>query len=93
MKILRTGKQGKHFRYIDIVKFLGQDDVNGRRQLIPITEGELKGEDLNGNPIHGVCLPGGVDSQVIRPNGICELSARYGAPVILLYNRGQGLIG
>jgi len=23
-------------------------------------------------------MPGGIDSQVIRPNGVCELSARYG---------------
>ena len=52
---------------------IGQDNIVGRRQLIPIISGELKGEN-----IRGVVLPGGVDSQVIRPNGICELSARYG---------------
>ena len=46
--------------------------------MIPITGGELKGTDLQGNPIHGRILPGGVDSQVIRPDGKCELSARYG---------------
>lgn len=57
---------------------VGQDVVNGRRQLIPITEGELTGIDIHGNPIHGIVLPGGVDSQVIRPDGKCELSARYG---------------
>lgn len=51
---------------------VGQDEIHGRRQLIPITSGELKGEGL-----HGTVLPGGVDSQVIRPNGTCELSARY----------------
>jgi len=57
---------------------IGQDDVNGRRQLIPITEGELDGVDIYGNPMHGIALGGGVDSQVIRPDGKCELSARYG---------------
>lgn len=52
---------------------VGQDEKVGRRQLIPITEGELTGDGL-----HGVVLPGGVDSQIIRPNGLCEVSARYG---------------
>jgi hypothetical protein len=58
---------------VDTPVVVGQDDVHGRRQLIPITSGELTGEGL-----HGTVLPGGVDSQVIRPDGICELSARYG---------------
>ena len=52
---------------------VGRDDKTGRRQLIPITGGELTGE----NGMHGVVLPGGVDSQVVRPDGRCELSARY----------------
>lgn len=52
---------------------VGQDGIAGRRQLIPILSGELTGDGL-----HGVVLPGGVDSQVIRPSGVCELSARYG---------------
>lgn len=52
---------------------VGHDDINGRRQLIPITSGTLEGDTM-----HGEVLPGGVDSQVIRPDGICELSARYG---------------
>ena len=58
---------------VDTPIVTGQDEVNGRRQLIPILSGELTGEGL-----HGVILPGGVDSQVIRPSGLCELSARYG---------------
>ena len=58
---------------VDTPTVVGQDAVHGRRQLIPILSGELIGEGL-----HGMILPGGVDSQVIRPNGICELSARYG---------------
>ena len=56
---------------------VGQDDINGRRQLIPILEGSVDGIDMDGNSIHGEVMPGGVDSQVIRPNGRCELSARY----------------
>ena len=58
---------------------VGQDGISGRRQLIPITGGELVGADTADVPgLHGVVLPGGVDSQVIRPDGRCELSARYG---------------
>ncbi len=57
---------------------VGQDSINGRRQLIPIIQGQLKGIDTENKPLEGVVLPGGVDSQVIRPNGRCELSARYG---------------
>ncbi|MBP5166012.1 MAG: DUF3237 family protein [Oscillospiraceae bacterium] len=55
--------------------FIGQDDKAGRRQLISITGGELVGFAL---PISGKVLPDGVDSQVVRPNGRAELSARYG---------------
>lgn len=58
---------------VDAPIVVGQDDIVGRRQLIPIISGELIGKD-----IHGIVLPGGVDSQIIRPNGICDLSARYG---------------
>ena len=58
---------------------VGQDDKAGRRQLIPITRGELIGAETADIPgLHGTVLPGGVDSQVIRPDGRCELSARYG---------------
>jgi len=57
---------------VDKPILVGQDDIVGRRQLIPITGGELIGKD-----IHGIVLPGGVDSQIIRPDGKCDLSARY----------------
>ncbi|MBQ3272542.1 MAG: DUF3237 domain-containing protein [Solobacterium sp.] len=56
---------------------VGQDGKNGRRQLIPILAGTVSGVDPDGNEMKGVVLPGGVDSQVIRPDGKCELSARY----------------
>ena len=55
--------------------FIGQDGKSGRRQLIAITGGEIEGFAL---PFDGVVLPDGVDSQVVRPNGRAELSARYG---------------
>ncbi|OOM80458.1 DUF3237 domain-containing protein [Clostridium sp. BL-8] len=57
---------------VDKPILVGQDDVVGRRQLIPILSGEVKGEGFNGE-----VLPGGIDSQIIRPDGKCELSARY----------------
>lgn len=51
---------------------VGHDNILGRRQLIPIISGEVTGNDFKGK-----VLPGGVDSQIIRPDGKCELSARY----------------
>ena len=57
---------------VDTPIVVGQDDLIGRRQLIPILSGEV-----NGNGFKGRVLPGGVDSQIIRPDGKCELSARY----------------
>ncbi len=64
---------------VDTPVVVGQDDAAGRRQLIPITSGELLGAESCDVPgLHGTVLPGGVDSQVIRPDGRCELSARYG---------------
>lgn len=50
---------------------VGQDEVYGRRQLIVCPTGTVTGD------INGVMLPGAVDSQIIRPDGTCELSARY----------------
>ena len=58
---------------------VGQDNISGRRQLIPILSGTLTGAPGGCFPeLRGTVLPGGVDSQVIRPDGRCELSARYG---------------
>ncbi|SDH54689.1 Protein of unknown function [Vibrio xiamenensis] len=45
--------------------------TTGKRQLIPIQSGSVCGS------IEGEVLPGGIDSQIIDPNGICRLSARY----------------
>lgn len=60
---------------VDRPVFVGQDDKVGRRQLIEIKGGKLIGAAL---PWSGTVLPGGVDSQVVRPDGRAELSARYG---------------
>ncbi|HEY8803860.1 MAG TPA: DUF3237 domain-containing protein [Clostridium sp.] len=57
---------------VDKPILVGQDDIVGRRQLIPILSGEVTGLGFKGK-----VLPGGIDSQIIRPDGKCELSARY----------------
>ncbi|WP_160719381.1 DUF3237 domain-containing protein [Bacillus sp. USDA818B3_A] len=60
------------FIEVDKPIVVGQDEVVGRRQLIPILSGEVIGAGFKGK-----VLPGGIDSQIIRPDGKCELSARY----------------
>jgi hypothetical protein len=44
----------------------------GERRIIYITGGTVRGPRLN-----GVVLPGGADWQVIRPDGITDIHARY----------------
>ncbi|WP_144110584.1 DUF3237 domain-containing protein [Paraburkholderia sp. BCC1886] len=44
----------------------------GNRRLIPIVSGTLSGPRIN-----GTILDGGADSQIVRPDGLVELSARY----------------
>ncbi|SEE50545.1 Protein of unknown function [Rhizobiales bacterium GAS191] len=44
----------------------------GERRVIPITGGIVKGPRLNGR-----ILPAGADFQIIRPDGVTELVARY----------------
>ena len=48
------------------------DIGTGIRRIIPITGGTVKGEGINGK----VC-PFGADFQIIRPNELIELEARY----------------
>lgn len=60
---------------VDKPIFVGQDGKTGRRQLITILGGQVSGAAL---ALNGTLLPGGVDSQVIRPDGRAEISARYG---------------
>ena len=45
---------------------------HGVRRIIPIVGGTVKGDDINGK----VC-PFGADFQIIRPNELIELEAKY----------------
>src|ERR1700760_101917 len=60
----------------------------GVRRIIPITGGEVRGDGVNGK----VC-PFGADFQIIRPNELIDLEARYAfetddGAVIYVENRG-----
>jgi Protein of unknown function (DUF3237) len=64
------------------------DIGTGVRRIIPITGGEVKGKDVNGK----VCTFG-ADFQIIRPNELIELEAKYAfqtddGAVIYVENRG-----
>ena len=48
------------------------DTKLGKRRLVPITGGEFSGPS-----IEGVVLPGGADWQLVRPDGVVEIVARY----------------
>ena len=61
---------------------------SGVRRIIPITGGEVKGEGINGK----VC-PFGADFQIIRPNELIELEAKYAfetddGAVVYVENKG-----
>jgi hypothetical protein len=61
---------------------------HGVRRIIPITGGEVKGENINGR----VCAFG-ADFQIIRPNELIELEARYAfetddGAVVYVENKG-----
>ena len=60
----------------------------GRRRIIPITGGRFEGERLSGR-----VLPGGADWQVVRPDGVADLDARYTLETgdgALIYVRNRG---
>ncbi len=64
------------------------DIGTGVRRIIPITGGEVKGQEVNGK----VCAFG-ADFQIIRPNELIELEAKYAfatddGAVIYVENRG-----
>lgn len=48
------------------------DFGHGQRRVIPILGGELTGEGM-----HGTIREGGADYQIIRPDGLTELEAKY----------------
>src|ERR1700694_3879791 len=48
------------------------DFGHGTRRIIPILGGEVRGEAMN-----GTIFPCGADFQIIRPNGLTELEAKY----------------
>src|ERR1700760_1930339 len=60
----------------------------GVRRIIPITGGEVRGEKVNGK-----VLPFGADFQIIRPNELIDLEARYAVEtddgaVVYVENKG-----
>jgi hypothetical protein len=64
------------------------DIGHGVRRIIPIIGGEVKGESVNGK-----VLPFGADFQIIRPNELIDLEARYAfetddGAVVYVENRG-----
>ena len=64
------------------------DIGTGVRRIIPIIGGEVKGEGVNGN-----VLAFGADFQIIRPNELIELEARYAfetddGAVVYVENKG-----
>jgi Protein of unknown function (DUF3237) len=64
------------------------DIGHGVRRIIPITGGEVKGDDVNGK-----VLPLGADFQIIRQSELIELEARYAfetddGAVVYVENKG-----
>jgi hypothetical protein len=64
------------------------DIGHGVRRIIPVTGGEVRGEKVNGR----IC-PFGADFQIIRPNELIELEAKYAfetddGAVIYVENKG-----
>src|SRR5215468_7503932 len=64
------------------------DIGHGVRRIIPITGGEVKGERVNGK-----VLPFGADFQIIRPNELIDLEAKYAfetddGAVVYVENKG-----
>ena len=65
------------------------DIGHGVRRIIPIIGGEVRGEKVNGK-----VLPFGADFQIIRPNELIDLEAKYAfetddGAVVYVENRGM----
>jgi hypothetical protein len=64
------------------------DIGHGVRRIIPIVGGEVRGETVNGK-----VMPFGADFQIIRPNELIDLEAKYAfetddGAVVYVENRG-----
>jgi hypothetical protein len=60
----------------------------GERRMVPILSGSFEGSRLK-----GTVLPGGVDWQIVRPDGVAEIEAHYSlqtddGAVIRVINKG-----
>ncbi len=60
----------------------------GERRIVPILGGRVSGPRLEGE-----ILPGGADFQLIRPDGVAEIEARYAirlpaGALVYVVNRG-----
>ena len=60
----------------------------GERRIVPILGGRVRGPRLEGE-----ILPGGADFQLIRPDGVAEIEARYAlrlqdGALVYVVNRG-----
>jgi len=60
----------------------------GERRVIPILGGQVSGPGMEGE-----VLPGGADFQLVRPDGVAEIEARYtirlaGGALVYVVNRG-----
>lgn len=67
--------------------------ARGHRRIIPITGGIFGGTAPDGQVFQGTILPGGADWQLIRPDGVTEVEARYtlqtdDGTLVLITNRG-----
>jgi len=65
----------------------------GVRRIIPIHGGEVKGPGLDGEGISGKVCAFGADFQIIRPNELIELEAKYAfetddGAIVYVENRG-----
>ncbi len=66
----------------------------GTRRIINITGGHFTGQTLTGKPFAGDVLPGGADWQLVRPDGVALLEARYTlqtADGALIYVQNRGI--
>ena len=65
------------------------DTPHGKRRIIPITGGRFEGPTIS-----GIVVPGGADWQMVRPDGLAEIEARYTLQThdgILIYITNTGL--